>query len=98
MLCCDIIESSKERKHDVEDDRWCWFNSHPLEYNPIERKQIWKEDITLNDTQRNYETLLEAIKANNISAEELLDAFTNWHGLQLIDDDFMEFLEDEEII
>nr|DAZ33370.1 MAG TPA: hypothetical protein [Caudoviricetes sp.] len=39
MLCCDIIESSKERKHDVEDDMWCWFNSHPLEYNPIERKQ-----------------------------------------------------------
>ncbi len=34
-----IIELSKERKHDVEDDRWCWFNSHPLEYNPIERKQ-----------------------------------------------------------
>lgn len=52
----------------------------------------------MNDTQRNYEILLEAIKTNNISAEELLDAFTNWHGLQLIDDDFMEFLEDEEII
>ena len=52
----------------------------------------------MNDTQRNYETLLEAIKTNNISAEELLDAFTNWHGLQLIDDDFMEFLEDEGII
>lgn len=52
----------------------------------------------MNDTQRNYEALLEAIKTNNISAEELLNAFTNWHGLQLIDDDFMEFLEDEEII
>ena len=52
----------------------------------------------MNDTQRNYEILLEAIKTNNISAEELLDAFTNWHGLQLIDDDFMEFLEDEQII
>lgn len=49
----------------------------------------------MNDTQRNYDILLDAIKANNISAEELLDAFTNWHGLQLIDDDFMEFLEDE---
>lgn len=52
----------------------------------------------MNDTQRNYETLLEAIKTNNISAEELLDAFTNWHGLQLIDDDFMEFMEDEGIM
>lgn len=52
----------------------------------------------MNDTQRNYETLLEAIKTNNISAEELLNAFTNWHGLQLIDDDFMEFMEEEGII
>lgn len=55
-------------------------------------------DRTMNDTQRNYETLLEAIKTDNISAEELLDTFTNWYGLQLIDDDFMEFLEDEGII
>lgn len=52
----------------------------------------------MNDTQRNYETLLEAIKTDNISAEELLDTFTNWYVLQLIDDDFMEFLEDEGII
>ena len=52
----------------------------------------------MNDTQRNYETLLEAIKTKNIGAEELLNAVTKWHGLQLIDDDFMEFLEDEEII
>lgn len=52
----------------------------------------------MNDTQKNYSILLEAIKTNNISAEGLLDAFTNWHGLQLIDDDFMEFFEDEGII
>lgn len=52
----------------------------------------------MNDTQRNYETLLEAIKTYNISAEELLDAFTNWHGLQLFSDEFMEFLKDEQII
>ena len=52
----------------------------------------------MNDTQRNYETLLEAIKTDNISAEELLDTFTNWYGLQLIDDEFMEFLKDEQII
>lgn len=70
---------------------WCIIKT-------VKRKQKLKEDITLNDTQRNYETLLEAIKTNNIGAEELLNAFTNWHGLQLIDDDFMEFLEDEEII
>lgn len=52
----------------------------------------------MNNTQKNYETLLEAIKENGISAEELLGAFTNWHGLQLIDDDFMEFLKDEGVI
>lgn len=52
----------------------------------------------MNNAQRNYVTLLEAIKTNNISAEELLNEITNWHGVQLIDDDFMEFLEDEGII
>lgn len=52
----------------------------------------------LNDTNKNYSILLEAIKTNGISAEDLLDAFTNWHGLQLLDDDFMEFLEDEHSI
>jgi hypothetical protein len=55
-------------------------------------------DRTMNDTQKNYNILLEAIETNNISAEELLDAFTNWHGLQLIEDDFIEFLKDEGII
>ena len=60
-----------------------------------------REQNKMNDTQKNYETLLEVIKTNNISAEwleELLDAFTNWHGMQLLDDDFMEFLEEEGII
>lgn len=52
----------------------------------------------MNDTQKNYNILLEAIETNNISAKDLLNAFTDWNGLQLIDDDFMEFLEDEEII
>ena len=52
----------------------------------------------VNDTDKNYRILLEAIKTSGISAEDLLDAFTNWHGLQLLDDDFMEFLEDEHII
>lgn len=52
----------------------------------------------MNDTQKNYNILLEAIETNNISAEDLLNAFTDWNGLQLINDDFMEFLEDEEII
>lgn len=42
----------------------------------------------MNDTKKNYSILLEAIKTNNISAEDLLDAFTNWHGLQLLDDDY----------
>lgn len=52
----------------------------------------------MNDTQKNYNALLEAIETNNISAGDLLNAFTNWHGLQLLDDDFIEFLKDEQII
>lgn len=52
----------------------------------------------MNDTNNNYRILLEAIKTNDISAEDLLDAFTNWHGLQLLDADFIEFLKDEYII
>lgn len=57
-----------------------------------------REQNKMNDTQKNYETLSEVIKTNNISAEELLDAFTNWHGLQILSDDFMEFLEEEGIV
>lgn len=52
----------------------------------------------MNDAQKNYNVLLEAIETNNISAEGLLNAFTDWNGLQLIDDDFIEFLKDEQII
>ena len=52
----------------------------------------------MNDTRKNYNILLEAIETNNISAKNLLDAFTNWHGLQLLDDDFIELLKDEQII
>ena len=52
----------------------------------------------MNDTQKNYNTLLESINANNISAEDLLDRFTDWYGLQLLSDDFMEFLKEEQII
>lgn len=52
----------------------------------------------MNDTQKNYNIFLEAIETNNISAENLLNAFTDWNGLQLIDDDFIEFLKGEQII
>lgn len=62
------------------------------------KKTISEGANKMNDTQKNYSILLEAIKTNNISAEDLLDAFTNWHGLQLLDDDFIEFLKDEQII
>lgn len=34
----------------------------------------------MNDTQNNYNILLEAIETNNISAEDLLNAFTDWNG------------------
>lgn len=52
----------------------------------------------MNDTKNNYRILLEAIEISDISTEDLLNAFTNWHGLQLLNDDFIKFLKDEHII
>ena len=34
----------------------------------------------------------------DLSSEEVLRAFTNYHGLQLLDDGFYEFLQDEGFI
>lgn len=46
--------------------------------------------IATNDTFRNYEQLAEFISEYNLSAIDVLDLFTNWHGLQLLTKDFIE--------
>lgn len=52
----------------------------------------------MNNTIENYNVIEQAIEENNISALEVLNAFVNWHGMQLLDDDFVEFLREEGII
>lgn len=45
--------------------------------------------------ERNYERFATAIEDNGISAEDVLSIFTNWHGLQLMTDEFIENLPTE---
>ena len=45
-----------------------------------------------NDTSKNYNTMMEIINDNNMSAEWLLGILTDWHGLALLDENFMENL------
>lgn len=46
----------------------------------------------------NYSVIEQAIEENNVSAVEVLNAFVNWHGMQLLDDEFVEYLKEEGII
>lgn len=39
--------------------------------------------------------LYEIIETNNMTGDEVASLFLNWHGEQLITDDFIEFIEDE---
>lgn len=43
----------------------------------------------------NFDLIAEALDEGLISGEDLLRAFVNFHGNQLIEDDFIEFLNDE---
>ena len=52
----------------------------------------------MNDTTKNYNIIEQAIEENDISAVEVLNAVVNWHGMQLLDDDFVELLREEGII
>lgn len=52
----------------------------------------------MSSTQGNYSKITEAVTERNMDAVEMLDIITNYLGLQILDGDFMEYLEDEEII
>lgn len=43
----------------------------------------------------NYDTLAEMIKMDLINAEQVLNLFVNWHGLESLTNDFMEFVKEE---
>ena len=39
--------------------------------------------------------LYEIVRENNMTNEEVINLFLNYHGTQLITDEFIEFIEDE---
>ena len=49
------------------------------------------------DSSENYETLIEIISDYGLSAEDVLIYLTDWHGLSLLSESFMENLIDCEL-
>lgn len=49
------------------------------------------------NTSENYETMLDIIRDNGLSGEDVLQLLTDWHGLDLLSQDFMENLIDCEL-
>lgn len=49
----------------------------------------------MNDTSKNYNILSEYIDKFNLTAEQVLNLFVNYHGMQLMSDDFTQFINDE---
>ena len=47
------------------------------------------------DTSENWDTMVELISEYNLDAENILQYLTDWHGLQLLDQNFMENLFEE---
>ena len=52
---------------------------------------------TSYDTSKNYETFMEMISDNGWSAEDVLNYLTDWHGLSLMSEDFIQNLIDCEL-
>lgn len=55
------------------------------------------------DTSKNYNTIYDLIKECGLSGTDVLDMFVNWHGLQLLSEEFTQdvleeagFTEDED--
>lgn len=49
----------------------------------------------MNDTQAIYNTLDHIISTYELSGEQVLQLFTNFHGLQILSDDFLNFVNTE---
>lgn len=39
--------------------------------------------------------MFQMLEDNAVSSEDVLNIFLNYHGTQILDDDFIEFLKDE---
>ena len=48
-----------------------------------------------NNNMNNYVLLEELAIEGVISVNEMLDLFVNWHGLESLTTDFMEYVKDE---
>ena len=48
-----------------------------------------------NDTVKNYEKLTFLLELFTLSNNEILDLFTNYQGMQILTDDFIQFVCDE---
>lgn len=46
----------------------------------------------------NYSKVREALEELNMTGADFLDVITNWLGTQILDDDFIEYLENEGIL
>lgn len=46
----------------------------------------------------NVNKFWEAMEVNQMTAEEVANLFLNYHGTQLLTDDFIQFVEDEGFI
>jgi hypothetical protein len=43
----------------------------------------------------NVDKVFEIVELNEMTAEEVLQLFTNYYGTRIITDEFIEFIEDE---
>ncbi len=49
----------------------------------------------MNNTTLNYEVVENIITDYNLTAIDVLNLFTNYNGLQIMTDDFVEFVQKE---
>ena len=49
----------------------------------------------MNDTTKNYEIVSKLIEDYNLTPDQILQLFTNYNGLQIMTDDFVQFVNDE---
>ncbi len=50
-----------------------------------------------NDTMENYETFVQMINDCGWSGEEVLKLITDWHGMQLMEEEFIQNIIDCEL-
>lgn len=49
----------------------------------------------MTDTSAIYNTISHNIDVYNLTGEQVLQLFTNYHGLQILDNDFLNFVNQE---